>query len=66
MKAAPRIPFMSLRPGEDAREVRAGIDRVIERGCSSSDLKSRRSSRNSPRVRPLACDRRRNGTEAIA
>ena len=32
MKAAPRIPFTSLRPGDDAREVRAGIDRVIERG----------------------------------
>ena len=32
MKAAPRIPFLSLRPGDDARDVRAGIDRVIERG----------------------------------
>jgi dTDP-3-amino-3,4,6-trideoxy-alpha-D-glucose transaminase len=32
MKAAPRIPFLSLRPGDDAGDVRAGIDRVIERG----------------------------------
>src|SRR6185436_1389751 len=31
MKAAPRIPFLSLRPGDDAGDVRAGIDRVIER-----------------------------------
>src|SRR6185295_13551506 len=27
-----RIPFMSLVPGEDAGDVRAAIDRVIERG----------------------------------
>jgi dTDP-4-amino-4,6-dideoxygalactose transaminase len=32
MKPPPRIPFMSLRPGEDAADVRAAIDRVIERG----------------------------------
>jgi dTDP-4-amino-4,6-dideoxygalactose transaminase len=32
MSAAPRIPFMSLVPKDDAPEVRAAIDRVIERG----------------------------------
>ena len=32
MIATPRIPFMSLVPGEDAVDVRAAIDRVIERG----------------------------------
>ncbi len=29
---SPPIPFMSLAPGEDAAEIRAGIDRVIARG----------------------------------
>jgi dTDP-4-amino-4,6-dideoxygalactose transaminase len=28
----PRVPFMSLVPGEDAAVVRAAIDRVVERG----------------------------------
>jgi dTDP-4-amino-4,6-dideoxygalactose transaminase len=32
MTAAPRIPFMSLVPNDDAPDVRAAIDRVIERG----------------------------------
>jgi dTDP-4-amino-4,6-dideoxygalactose transaminase len=32
MSAAPRIPFMSLVPKDDAPDVRAAIDRVIERG----------------------------------
>ena len=32
MIARPRIPFMSLVPGEDAVDVRAAIDRVIARG----------------------------------
>ena len=32
MTRAPRIPFMSLAPGEDAAAVRAAIDRVIARG----------------------------------
>ena len=30
--SAPRIPFVSLVPGEDAADVRRAIDRVIERG----------------------------------
>ena len=32
MSADRRIPFVDLRPGEDAAAVRAAIDRVIERG----------------------------------
>ena len=30
--STPRVPFMSLVPGEDAADVRAAIDRVIARG----------------------------------
>jgi dTDP-3-amino-3,4,6-trideoxy-alpha-D-glucose transaminase len=30
--AAPHIPFLSLRPGSDIAEIRAAIDRVLERG----------------------------------
>ena len=30
--SAPRVPFLALRPGEDDRDVRAAIDRVIDRG----------------------------------
>jgi dTDP-3-amino-3,4,6-trideoxy-alpha-D-glucose transaminase len=29
---SPHIPFMTLAPGEDAADIRAGIDRVIARG----------------------------------
>jgi dTDP-4-amino-4,6-dideoxygalactose transaminase len=29
---SPQIPFMALRPGPDAGDIRAAIDRVIERG----------------------------------
>ncbi len=32
MSASPRIPFVDLRPGDDADAVRAAIDRVIARG----------------------------------
>jgi dTDP-3-amino-3,4,6-trideoxy-alpha-D-glucose transaminase len=28
----PRVPFMSLRPGPDAADIRAALDRVIDRG----------------------------------
>lgn len=32
MKAPPRIPFVDLRPAEDARDVRDAIERVVARG----------------------------------
>jgi dTDP-3-amino-3,4,6-trideoxy-alpha-D-glucose transaminase len=32
VNAAGRVPFIDLRPGEDAAAVRAAIDRVVERG----------------------------------
>src|SRR5262249_35411010 len=32
MTATPRVPFLSLVPGEDAADVRRAIDRVVDRG----------------------------------